>query len=78
MKIVRGFIWKNGVMRALPTLGGNNGFASGVNNRGQIVGWSENKVYDHTCTPPQVLQFRAAIWGPSDYHDWTMLVGREK
>lgn len=62
----RGFIWKNGVMRALPTLGGNHGFASGVNNRGQIIGWAENKVRDPTCVPPQVLQFRAVIWGPRD------------
>jgi probable HAF family extracellular repeat protein len=59
-----GFVWKWGVMRALPTLGGNNGFATGANNRGQIVGWAENAVHDPTCAPPQVLQFRAVVWGP--------------
>ena len=53
-------------MRALPTLGGNNGFATGANNRGQVVGWAENAVQDPTCVPPQVLQFRAVIWGPED------------
>jgi len=37
----RAFLWKNGDMTALPTLGGNNGQASAVNNRGQIVGTSE-------------------------------------
>ena len=61
-----GFVWEDGEMRALPTLGGNNGFATGANNRGQIVGWAENDVHDPTCVPPQVLQFRAVIWGPKD------------
>lgn len=59
-----GFVWKGGSMRALPTLGGNNGYATGANNRGQVVGWAENDVHDPTCTPPQVLQFRAVVWGP--------------
>lgn len=57
-----GFVWEKGVMKALPTLGGNNGFATGANNRGQVVGWAENAVHDPTCTPPQVLQFRAVVW----------------
>jgi probable HAF family extracellular repeat protein len=59
-----GFVWKDGVMRALPTLGGHNGYASGANDRGQIVGWAENAVHDPTCVPPQVLQFNAVVWGP--------------
>lgn len=57
-----GFVWQAGVMSALPTLGGNNGFATGANNHGQVVGWAENTVHDPTCVPPQVLQFRAVIW----------------
>ena len=61
-----GFKWHNGVMTALPTLGGNNGFATSVNNRGQIVGWAETPVHDSTCVPPQVLQFEAVVWGPGD------------
>jgi uncharacterized membrane protein len=36
-------------MRALPTLGGNNGQASAINNRGQIVGISETTVPDSGC-----------------------------
>ncbi len=59
-----GFVWERGEMRALPTLGGPNGFATGANNRGQVVGWAENTVRDPTCQAPQVLQFRAVIWGP--------------
>lgn len=60
-----GFILKNGVMNPLPTLGGNNGFASGANNRNQIVGWAENTTVDALCTPPQRFQFQAVIWGPN-------------
>ena len=59
-----GFVWENGVMRALPTLGGNNGFATGANSRGQVVGWAENAVHDPTCVPPQQLQFRPVVYGP--------------
>jgi probable HAF family extracellular repeat protein len=61
-KICRGFFWENGVMTALPTLGGNQGFATSVNNRGQVVGWAETPVIDPTCNAPQVLQFRAVMW----------------
>ncbi|MGQ0639547.1 MAG: hypothetical protein ACT4P6_02065 [Gemmatimonadaceae bacterium] len=60
-----GFVWENGVMKALPTLGGDNGFATGVNNRGQIVGWAETRVLDPTCNAPQRLQFRAVLWEPN-------------
>src|SRR5262249_29044786 len=49
----------------LPTLGGNNGFATGVNNRGDIAGWAETAVPDPTCVPPQVLQFLAVRWEPT-------------
>ena len=63
----RGFAWEGGAIRALPTLGGNNGFATGANDAGLIVGWAENTVHDSTCVAPQVLQFHAVIWGPG--HD---------
>ncbi len=59
-----GFLWQWGSMTALPTLGGNNGFATSINNRGQAVGWAENTVHDPTCVAPQVLQFEAVVWGP--------------
>ena len=47
----RPFLWQNGHMRALPTLGGNNGQASAINNRGQIAGFAENGIVDSTCPP---------------------------
>jgi len=65
-KICRGFFWENGVMTPLPTLGGDQGFATGVNSRGQVVGWAETPVHDPTCNAPQVLQFRAVLWEPKE------------
>ena len=62
--ICRGFVWQDGLMTGLPTLGGNNGYASGMNNLGQVVGWAENTTHDPTCNSPQVLQFEAVIYGP--------------
>jgi uncharacterized membrane protein len=61
-----GFVWDplTRQMRALPTLGGTNGFATGSNNLGETVGWAENTVHDPSCIAPQVLQFRPVVWGP--------------
>jgi len=62
--ICRGFFWQSGTMTPLPTLGGYQGFATGVNSRGQVVGWAETPVNDPTCNLPQKLQFRAVLWEP--------------
>jgi probable HAF family extracellular repeat protein len=62
--ICRGFAWQDGVMSELPTLGGYDGYAAGVNNQGRVVGWAENTIHDPTCAGTQVLQFEAVIWGP--------------
>lgn len=62
--ICRGFAWQKNKIIELPTLGGNNGFAAGANNRGEIVGWAETRKHDRTCTSPQVLQFEAVIYEP--------------
>src|ERR1700724_1558375 len=43
------FLWRDGHMSALPTLGGNNGQASAINNRGEAVGFAENGALDSTC-----------------------------
>lgn len=61
-----GFVWRNGRMRALPTFGGPNGFATGSNNFLQTVGWAESAVLDSTCSAvdEQYRRFRAALWGP--------------
>lgn len=57
-----GFVWHDGKMRALPTLGGNNGYGAGMNESGVIAGWAETSQHDSTCVAPQVLQFLPAVW----------------
>jgi probable HAF family extracellular repeat protein len=61
----RPFLWQDGDMAALPTLGGNNGQASAINNRGQIVGTAETTVTDSGCPPyqtaPPVLWERGKV-----------------
>jgi probable HAF family extracellular repeat protein len=53
------FVWRNGVMSALPLLGGNNGSAGGINNRGQAAGVAENATRDPNCP---YLHFEPVIW----------------
>jgi probable HAF family extracellular repeat protein len=60
--VCRPFIWQHGTMTALPTLGGTNGFATAINNRGQVVGTAETSHRDPACPPPQVLAFGAVLW----------------
>jgi probable HAF family extracellular repeat protein len=58
------FLWQNGVMRALPTLGGNNGAANRINNSGEVAGTAENNMSDSTCPSggPQKYQFKPVVW----------------
>lgn len=77
----RGFAWKDGVIRPLPRLGGDNALAfGGANDQGQIVGMAETASPDPTCqqgqffdsttgqeiTLNQVLDWRPVVWGPGD------------
>ncbi len=66
------FLWQYGKTYALPLLGGHNGSAGQINNRGEVAGYAENGVRDPECptgarvngTGPQVLDFEAVLWGP--------------
>lgn len=60
------FVWHSGHMRSLPTLGGNNGYGAGMNEKGEIAGWAETKQHDSTCVAPQVLQFLPAVWNATN------------
>jgi probable HAF family extracellular repeat protein len=50
----RPFLWQFFQMSALPTLGGNNGEASAINDRGQIAGFAENTTEDSGCPPNRI------------------------
>src|SRR5580698_1901340 len=65
----RGAIWRYGKLTTLRTLpGGRNDNAFGINDLGEVVGFSENGVHDSTCskaTPSQVTRFEAVKWEPN-------------
>jgi probable HAF family extracellular repeat protein len=63
--ICLGFLWQEGVMTPLPTLGGNNAQAVGVNDLGQVVGFAEESTQYQNCSPPQTLDIQAVVWGPN-------------
>ena len=58
------FLWYGGIMYPLPTLGGNNGEAGEINNRGEVAGNTENIKLDATCPigGPQRFQEKPVLW----------------
>jgi probable HAF family extracellular repeat protein len=58
------FLWQEGAMKALPLLGGKNGQAIAINDRGQAVGVAEEATIDKSCQAPQTNDFEAVVWGP--------------
>jgi probable HAF family extracellular repeat protein len=62
--VVSAFLWQDGIMTALPTLGGNNSGSLGSNNKGEVVGGTETAIQDTSCVAPQKLLVDAVIWGP--------------
>jgi len=66
------FFWRNGLMRALPTLGGANGFASMVNNRDEIAGYAETNAQEIGCP---VSQFKPVLWKNGKPHALPLVLG---
>jgi len=62
------FLWQDGEMIQLPTLGGNNGVAMAISNRGQLAGFAENSTPDTGCPSPQVLHFMPVVWEKEVIH----------
>ncbi len=59
------FMWHYGVMQALPTLGGPNGYANMINDRGDIVGIAESSIQDPGCS---VHRFSPVVWTNGEPH----------
>jgi probable HAF family extracellular repeat protein len=55
-------VWEKGGITPLPTVGGENGQASGFNQQGQVVGNAEDGTIDPTCSAPQLFHFKPVIW----------------
>jgi probable HAF family extracellular repeat protein len=63
------FLWQDGKMIQLPTLGGNNGAATAISNRGEVAGFAENSIPDLGCPAPQVLHFEPVVWEKGVIHE---------
>jgi probable HAF family extracellular repeat protein len=63
------FLWQHGVMSPLPTLGGHNGAANQINNRGVAAGVGENTTTDSDCVAPQKYQFKPVTWQQGQIHE---------
>lgn len=62
------FAWTHDVMTPLPTLGGNNGEATFINDLGQVSGYAETSIPDQQCPAPQLLHFEAVYWENGKAH----------
>jgi probable HAF family extracellular repeat protein len=69
------FLWQNGEIIQLSTLGGNNGVAMAISNRGEVAGFAENSTPDPDCPAPQVLHFMPVVWEKGAVHKLPTLGG---
>ena len=69
------FLWQDGEMIQLPTLGGNNGVAMAISNRGEVAGFAETSTSDPGCPAPQVLHFEPAVWEKGMIHKLPTFAG---
>jgi probable HAF family extracellular repeat protein len=65
----RAFLWVNGTMKDLGTLGGSDSYASGINNKGQIVG--------RAATSSGTYTYHAFLWTNGTMKDLGTLGGSD-
>jgi probable HAF family extracellular repeat protein len=63
------FLWQNGVMNPLPTLGGNNGIATKINNLGEVAGTAENSMSDSCPSGLTQNQSKPVVWRNGAVHE---------
>jgi len=68
------FAWQDGAITPLTTLGGSNGIASDINNRGQIGGVAENSTLDSTCAGPE-FRSEPVIWSNGNIRQLPTVLG---
>ncbi|MEO7104142.1 MAG: hypothetical protein ABI119_12465 [Gemmatimonadaceae bacterium] len=75
--VCRAGVWRRGVLRELPTLGGTNATALTTNVRGEIIGAAEDGVLDASCVLPQKSHFQAVTWNRGEIKKLPPLPGDE-
>jgi probable HAF family extracellular repeat protein len=68
-------VWHDGAISVLPTLGGNNGVANQVNNRGQTAGVAESTTLVSPCLPPLQGLAEPVIWEGGQIQELPMFPG---
>jgi probable HAF family extracellular repeat protein len=75
---VHGVIWKHGQIFDLGALkGGYESVANGVNNRGEVVGFASNAIFDPNSLLGFGSQTRAVVWRSGTIHDLGTLGGTD-
>jgi probable HAF family extracellular repeat protein len=79
------YLWQNGVITQLPTLGGVNASFGGINSRGEASGYAETATRDPKCPSgiaangigPLMFDYKPVIWGPGkgEIHPLALLPG---
>jgi probable HAF family extracellular repeat protein len=69
------FVWQDGTMRSLPTLGGGNGLAAAINDAGLIVGTAETGTPETACAPVLNSHFEGVLWRRGIAHQLAPLPG---
>ena len=63
LPVIHGVVWQNDRIIDLKTFeGGYESWANAVNNRGQVIGFASNAIYDANSLQGLVTQTRAFIW----------------
>lgn len=66
-------VWRHGVMTTLPILGGNNGVAIDIDERGDVGGRIDNSEFDPACDP--AFTGTQAVWEKGRVHELPTIPG---
>lgn len=66
-------VWRRGVITTLPILGGNNGVATDINGRGEVVGRTDASQFDPACDPS--FTGTPVLWEKGRVHEFPTIPG---